>query len=196
MGSGKNIPQSALKHALLIGIGSFFLAIVLSLVSQSLLTTITSIIPAMVLLLIIILLGIFFDIIGTAVTKATERPFHAKAARKIDGAKEAVLLVKNADKVASFCNDVVGDISGTLSGAIGAAIVVRLVYNGFGSSELLLSTLMTATIAGLTIGGKGLGKNFALREAETIIFKTGQFMAFFKKKRFSSHFRYAPKRGK
>ena len=59
--------------------------------------------------------------------------FMRKQPGKYPGAKEAVLLAKNADKVASFCNDVLGDISGTFSGAIGAAIVVRLIYNGFGS---------------------------------------------------------------
>lgn len=196
MGSGKNIPQSAVKNAFLIGLASFFLAIILSLVSQSLLTAIRSVFPALILLLVIIFLGILFDIIGTAVTKATTGPFHAKAARKITGAKESVLLVNHADKVASFCNDVVGDISGTLSGAIGAAIVLRLVQDGFGSSEVLLSTLMTASIAGLTIGGKGLGKNYAMREAETIIFKVGQILAFFTEKRFWAQYRHAPKRGK
>ncbi|HHW06536.1 MAG TPA: hypothetical protein GXX34_03220 [Clostridia bacterium] len=190
------MPQSAFKHAFLIGLGSFFLAIVLSLVSQSLLTAIKSIIPALILLLIIIFLGILFDIIGTAVTKASTGPFHAKASRKIAGAKESVMLVNHADKVASFCNDVVGDISGTLSGAIGAAIVLRLVQDGFGGSEVLLSTLMTASIAGLTIGGKGLGKNYALREAETIIFKVGQIIAFFTDKRYGVQYRHAPKRGK
>jgi CBS domain containing-hemolysin-like protein len=196
MGYSKNMPQSTLKHALVLGLGAFFLAIVLSLLSQSLLSKIKSIFPALLLLLIIVLLGIVFDIIGTAVTKASESAFHAKAARKITGAKEAVALAKNADKVASFCNDVVGDISGTLSGAIGAAIVIRLASWGLGLPEVLLSTLMTASIAGITIGGKGLGKNYALREAEAIIFKVGQLIAFLSRGIFLSQNRKAPKRGK
>ncbi|NLC76615.1 MAG: hypothetical protein GX750_03220 [Clostridia bacterium] len=192
----KNVPQSTFKHALLLGLGAFFLAILLSLVSQSLLSKVASIIPAVFLLLVIVLLGIVFDIIGTAVTKAAESAFHAKAARKIPGAKEAVLLTKNADKVASFCNDVVGDISGTLSGAIGAAIVMRLASGGLGLPEVLLSTLMTASIAGITIGGKGLGKNFALREAEAVIFKVGQALALMPKTTARSRSRKAPKRRK
>lgn len=196
MGYSKNMSQSAFKYAFLVGIGAFFLAIVLSFVSQSLLSKIKSIIPAVFLLLIIILLGIIFDIIGTAIAAATESPFHAKAARKIPGAKEAITLVKNADKVASFCLDVVGDISGTLSGAIGASIVLRLASTGFGLSEVLLSTLMTASVAGLTIGGKGLGKNLALREAEPIIFKVGQLIAFMSKATSLSRSWKAPKRGK
>lgn len=178
MGYPKSIPSSALKNAFIIGVGAFFLAIGLSLVSQSLLTKVTSVLPAFLVLLIIMLLGILFDIIGTAITKASEGPFHAKAARKIFGAKEAVSLVRNADKVASYSNDVVGDISGTLSGALGAALVVRLVSNSGGFIEILFSTLMTAAIAGITIGGKAFGKNYAIREADAIVLRVGQAISF------------------
>jgi hypothetical protein len=78
------------------------------------------------LLFFIILVGIVFDIVGIAATAAQEAPFHARASRRLLGAKKSIWIVRNADKVASFCNDVVGDICGTVSGAVGASIVFSL----------------------------------------------------------------------
>ncbi len=196
MASPKSIPNAAFKNALIIGLGAFFLAIGLSFISQGLLSRIKSVLPAVLLLLFIILLGILFDIIGTAVTKAAEHPFHAKAATKTYGAKEAVWLTKNADKVASFCNDVVGDISGTLSGAIGVALVVRVTINGTDVVEILFNTLMTASIAAVTIGGKAYGKSYALKEAEHIIFKVGKTIALLQGIWTFSYFSGNQKRGK
>ena len=81
---------------------------------------------AFVVLLSFILLGIVFDIIGVSVTAADEKPFHSMAARKTPGAREALNLIRKADKVSSFCNDVVGDICGIISGSTGAVIVVQI----------------------------------------------------------------------
>ena len=63
---------------------------------------------AFVVLACFILLGIVFDIIGVAVTAADERPFHSMAAHRTPGAREALGLIRKANKVSSFCNDVVG----------------------------------------------------------------------------------------
>ena len=41
-----------------------------------------SIFPAMIILLLVIFAGIFFDIIGVSVTVANEEEFHAKATKK------------------------------------------------------------------------------------------------------------------
>ncbi len=70
--------------------------------------------------------NIFFDIIGIAVTTAKEMPFHAMAANKVEEAKYAIKLVKNASQVSNFCNDVIGDISGIISGSLGATIIFKL----------------------------------------------------------------------
>ena len=67
-------------------------------------------VSATLILLLFILLGIMFDIIGVAVTAANPKPFNSMAAHRVKGAKEALYLIRNAEKVASFCNDVVGDI--------------------------------------------------------------------------------------
>ena len=66
-----------------------------------LLQVIHSIIVSFIILLFIIFIGIIFDLIGMAVTAADEKPFHAKAAKKIPGAKQAIYLVR-ADRVAGF----------------------------------------------------------------------------------------------
>ena len=81
---------------------------------------------ALAVLLLIILIGIAFDILGVAVTAAPDQPLHSMAARKVRGAKEAIGLIKNADRVASICNDVIGDICGVVSGSAAAVIAVRL----------------------------------------------------------------------
>ena len=49
-------------------------------------------IPAILILFLVIIVGIVFDIVGVAVTVAGEEEFHAKASKKIPGAKTAVKL--------------------------------------------------------------------------------------------------------
>ncbi|GAW94189.1 hypothetical protein [Calderihabitans maritimus] len=167
------------KHALFIGVGTFFLAIAISLGSQTLLSHLTSLVLSFLLLVLIILIGIIFDIVGVAVAAASEAPFHARASRKIAGAREAIFLVRNAERVASFCNDVVGDVCGTLSGAVGASIVFRLllqVGQPGGKQQLLFGTVMTAFIAALTVGGKAYGKGLAINRSHEIIFLVGRLL--------------------
>ena len=69
-----------------------------------------SIIPALFILFLVIFAGIFFDIIGVAVTVANEDEFHAKATKKAKGAKTSLRLIKNSVRVANVCADVIGDI--------------------------------------------------------------------------------------
>ena len=107
---------------------------------------------ALLILALFIGLGILFDIIGVAVTAADPRPFHSMAAHKEKGAKEALKLLRNADRVSSVCNDVVGDICGIVSGATGAVIVARL-QKGLDLESVLSSVGVTALISGATIGG-------------------------------------------
>lgn len=114
----KNFSYS-LRNGILVGIGTLFLSIIFSLGSQFLLKFLGSTGLKFILLSVIILIGVLFDIIGVSSAAATESPFHAQAATRKFGAKQAVRIVRNADRVSSFCNDVVGDISGILSGAWG-----------------------------------------------------------------------------
>ena len=60
-----------------------------SFLSQGLLNA-ASLFGAFVVLLAIIAIGIFFDLLGVAVTAAEEKPFHSMASRKVPGAVIAV----------------------------------------------------------------------------------------------------------
>jgi CBS domain containing-hemolysin-like protein len=132
---------------------------------------------AFVILFIFIAIGILFDIIGMAATSATEKEFHSMASRKVSGAKEAVWLSRNASKVSSLCNDVVGDISGIISGATGALIVARLTSGMDILPALLTSLTITGLIAALTIGGKAIGKGFGIGYSVKIVFAVGKILS-------------------
>jgi len=134
---------------------------------------------ALTLLLVVVFAGIIFDIVGTAVTAATEAPFHAMGADKVSGARQAVYLIRNADRVANFCNDVVGDISGTMSGAIVASIVLQFSKGITVLSQDWLNSLAIALLAALTVGGKALGKSFAIERSHQIVHLAGRILAFF-----------------
>ena len=55
-----------------------------------------SLLPAILILVLVVLIGIFFDIIGVAVTVANEEEFHAKATKKVKGSKASIHLIKNS----------------------------------------------------------------------------------------------------
>ncbi|WXJ95179.1 hypothetical protein MCACP_16630 [Neomoorella carbonis] len=167
--------RSSWKNALTMGGGTFFIALAVGYGSQAFLGRMTSIILSFVLLMLIILAGIVFDIVGVATAAASEVPLHARAAKKIPGARQALGLLRNADRVTSFATDVVGDVCSTLSGAVGAVIILRLAGQ-HGAEDVLVSTIMTAIISAVTVGGKALGKGFALRQANDIIFFVGRLL--------------------
>lgn len=125
------------------------------------------IVEAFVVLMIIVLIGILFDIVGVAVMSAGEKPFHSMAAKKVPGAAEALMLLRNAEKVSSFCNDVVGDICGVVSGSASAVIAVKALTNL--GSDAVGQLIMSALVAGITIAGKALGKNIAMRRPTQIV---------------------------
>ena len=131
---------------------------------------------AFVILLAIVLVGILFDIIGVAVTSADERPFNAMAARKVPGAKQAIKLLHNAERVSSICNDVIGDICGVISGSASATIAAQILQNMEFGWPQLISLAMSAFCAGLTVGGKAIGKTFAVNSATTIVHLVGKLI--------------------
>ena len=123
-------------------------------------------------------LGIVFDIIGVAVTAADAKPFHSMAAHREKGAKEALMLLRSASRVSSVCNDVVGDICGIVSGSTAAVIVTRL-QTALDMRSVLVSVAITALISGLTIGGKALGKTFAIQSSTQVVYWAGRFLHLF-----------------
>lgn len=145
----------------------------ISLISEEIMDG-SSVFVAFIILLIIVFVGIIFDVIGVAVTSADESPFHAMAARKVPGARESIKLLRQAEKVSSICNDVVGDICGVVSGSASATIAVQLLQNFEVSWPRIISLLMSAFVAGLTVGGKAIGKTFAVNSSTNIVHFVGK----------------------
>lgn len=131
---------------------------------------------AFLLLLIFIVIGVIFDMLGVAVTSTQETPFHSMASHGEHGAKQAIKLVRKSERVASICNDVVGDISGIVSGATAAVIAGNLTRD-FSLSGVLMQLLVTGAVAGLTIGGKAVGKSIAMGYDSQIVLIAGKILA-------------------
>lgn len=133
---------------------------------------------AFVILLAIVLIGIVFDVIGVAVTSADEKPFHSMAARKVPGALESIRLLRNAERVSSICNDVIGDICGVVSGSASTTIAAQLLHNFDFTWPQTVSLIMSALVAGLTVGGKAIGKTFAIHSCTAIVGAVGHLIYF------------------
>lgn len=156
---------------------AFFLSFALSFVAETTIKKAT--LPVSILVtLLFIGLGILFDIVGVSVTASEEAIFHSMSARKVSGAKVAVLFKKNADKVSSFCCDVIGDVCGIVSGASGVTITALLV-NSYKTDFLLTTLVVTGMISALTIGGKALGKSFAINKSNIILYRFAKIIAIF-----------------
>ncbi|MEN6348402.1 MAG: hypothetical protein ABFD08_03245 [Syntrophomonas sp.] len=175
------IKKTNLISGLIVAFFTFFIALLVSLGSEVLMRAVNNVIVAIILLLIVIFMGISFDIIGTAATAAEIAPFNARAAKKVFGAKQAVKITGNAHLMANFCNDVIGDIAGTLSGAIGAGIVVTLAGRFAFLDLILAGAVMTSLVAAMTVGGKAIGKSLAVKYANNIIFKVAIIIAWWEK---------------
>lgn len=158
---------------------TMFVSGFISLVSDEVMAS-SGIFVAFVILLIIILIGILFDIIGMAVATADEKPFHSMAARKIPGAQEAIRLLRNAERVSSICNDVVGDICGVVSGAASATIATLILANVAVGWPRGISLVMSALAAGLTVGGKAIGKTVAVKSCTQIVHMVGRVVYLFR----------------
>jgi len=164
------------KWVIIVFIASFFITMLLSFLSNELLNGI-NIAIAFLVLVFFILVGVLFDIIGLSIATAEEKQFHSMAARKIQSAKYAVKLIRNAEKVSSFCNDVVGDIAGIMSGATGTAIAAVLFITD--KTGVVGSFLITAGVAAVTVGMKALGKSVAINHSEDIVNIVSKVIYFF-----------------
>ena len=137
-----------------------------------------SLVVGILVTLFFVFLGILFDIIGVSVTSADEAVFHSMNSRKVKGADVAVTFKKNAEKVSSFCCDVIGDICGIISGAAGTTITAILVEQ-YQFNLLLTGLVIAAIIASLTIGGKAIGKSFAINKSAIILYEFAKFISNF-----------------
>ena len=165
----------------------FFITLLLSfcfsVLSELLLSSNASIlitILSIVVLFLFILIAVFCDMIGVAVTSADSAPISAMASKKIRGAKEALSILKNAEKYSSFFCDIIGDACGIVCGAIGAAIVAGIALSG-SVAKVLIGAGVSALIAALTVFGKAVGKSIAVVHANGIVLRVGKFFSIFKR---------------
>ena len=140
--------------------------------------SVSGMIVAFSILLLIILIGIIFDIVGVAVTSADEKPFHSMAARKVPGAQNSIKLLRNAERVSSICNDVVGDICGVISGSASATIAAQMAVRMGEDKLMVIGLIMSGLVAGLTVGGKAIGKTFAIGSCTKIVTFVGRLIYF------------------
>ncbi|MCL2425459.1 MAG: hypothetical protein FWD05_03885 [Oscillospiraceae bacterium] len=130
-------------------------------------------------LAVFIIVGIVFDVVGIAVTAADEAPFNSMATRRQKGAAEALRLVKNANRVTCYCNDVIGDVTGIISGTTAALIAARLM-EGFNTESIMFPVIISAVVTGVTVGGKAVGKTLAFNKSTAIILGVGKICKFFR----------------
>lgn len=153
--------SSQIKWFITIFITTFILSILFSFISTTAINGL-DLIPAIIILIVVVLIGILFDIIGVAVTVGKESDFHAKASKKLKGAKTSIKLIRNSAKVANICADVIGDIAGVLSGAISAMISLKITEKF--NLEFNIQFMISALVASLTVGGKALRKNICSKK--------------------------------
>lgn len=166
---------------LIVTILAFTISLLFSFMSESVMPKVGIIVGIMILILFIFI-GIIFDMIGVAVTSSNEEPLHAMSSKKIKGAKKAVSFKKNADKVSSFCNDVIGDICGIISGSAGVSVAKGLAST-FNLNIFYTGLIVTALIAALTIGGKTFCKRIAIDNNHKIVYMTAKVISKFEKKK-------------
>jgi len=100
------------------------------------------------------------------------------ASERVRGARHAIYLLRNADRVSNICNDVIGDISGIVSGTAVTFVVLELIAD-LGVNGTTASTIVNVAFAGLvsalTVGGKAFGKSFAINNSTNIVLFIGKF---------------------
>lgn len=129
-----------------------------------------------IVILIVICIGILFDMIGGASLTANEATFHAMSSQKVKGSKVAIKLIKNNVRVSSVCNDIVGDICGIVSGGLGAVMALTLAST-FSVDVTLMTMIVAAVISSLTVGGKAIFKSVAVKNADKIIFTISKIVS-------------------
>lgn len=137
-----------------------------------------NLVTACLILLGIVIVGICSDILGIAVAAADETPFHSMSASRVPASKESIWLIRQASIVSNFCNDVIGDICGIISGAAGSAIVIMIIrdFQLKSSRDTILSIILASLVASITVGGKAIGKEIALRKPNSIVYMLGKIM--------------------
>ena len=159
--------NTALKWVITAFILTFVLSLVFSFISNIAINGL-SIVPAIFVLILVIVIGVIFDLIGVATTFAKEEEFNSMAAKKIRGSKEAIKLIRNSPKVSNFCADIIGDICGVLSGSLSALIALKISEKF--DINVNVQLLFSAIVAALTVGGKAITKEIAKKNPTKVVY--------------------------
>ena len=161
------------KWLVLISAVSFGLTALFGMLSHVVLVS-ANLVASILLVLLLMGVSILFDLVGMAVAAGSAKPLIIAVNKKTKGAREALHLVMNAEKVSCFCCDVVGDICSILSGAAGAAITLYLVDGVAPVVEVIIATCISSFIAALTVLGKATGKGYAINHSTNIVLFAGK----------------------
>ena len=165
------------KWVISITLITFAITMILSIVASDVLSHV-GLIPAFLILFGFVGLGIVFDLLGVATASADEKPFHSMSSKRVKGADQAVWLIRNAEKVSSFCNDVIGDICGIVSGVAISLVVVYVLLTMPLLNASLTSLSITGLVAAITVGGKAVGKTFARNHSNSIVYAAALLVYF------------------
>ena len=160
---------------------TFSLSVLMNIVSEIAINEDTPAGIALCVLFAIILIGVLFDIVGTAVTAAEEAPFHSMSSHRVKGAATGINLLRNAERVSNICNDVIGDICGIVSGSTTAVIVGMLFAEKGATYAFWGGILVAACVASLTVGGKAFGKGIAISKSNDIVYMVAKALSVFEK---------------
>ncbi len=175
--------KSSFRWPLIVLFTTFCLSFAFSFGSTFLLSD-AGLVVSIILLVFFLALAVIADMIGVATTSAEIEPFNAMSARKVKGAKQGLMLIKNADKVSSIFCDIIGDMCGILSGTVGATITLQILgKSAVTVQEVLIATMVSACIAALTVFLKAIFKRVAVSNPNKIVFAIGRILYFFKIKK-------------
>ncbi|WP_314585274.1 hypothetical protein [Paenibacillus terrigena] len=169
--------KHSMKWSIFISIVTFLLACIFSVISTMVLSGVGFGVGVIIVLLLI-LIGIVFDMMGLAAAAASEKPFHAMAVERVRGSRQGIYIIRNADRFSNICNDVIGDMTGVISGAASALVVGNLLLSMNQGNEMfrmVTSVVFAGLVSALTVGGKAVGKSFAIHYSTAIVLSIGKF---------------------
>ncbi len=190
MGKNQKLGQENREYVIWtiqVTIFTFFLAVVVGLVSQ-IATKSSDIFIQIFILTFLILVSIIFDSIGVSATSSNLQiamscaPCHR--VRKI-----VQKLIESNEKVNNICNDVVGDMCGILSG--GCCVNISIKLSQIGLNGLVATIVVSSIVTALTVGGKATVKGISVNNSEQIIVMVAKLLSRLtpKKKDKNEHFR-------
>lgn len=168
------------KWIITITLTAFLISITFSFLSTTVISNV-GIVISLFLLFLVIAIGVIFDMVGISVTVSDINTFNSMSSKRVKGAKLAVKFIKNAEKLSSFCNDVIGDICGIISGALSSSISL-MISSSLNLNITITTLLITGIVAALTIGGKALGKSYAINKSNIILYNFSKVISVFYRK--------------